>query len=411
MDLCQKNETDIENGKNNEIQSTEETELTCTCPDERSEKNHVCCLLNISDITLEQDEKATEFSIGTGWEEAVQGWGRTSPTACIWPRKKLKKARVGESASSGCLVCVNLSQGSLEARPPTEAGTLEAGADTEAGLGKDRNSLSLTQGSLQGSSTASREISKICFPTYISGERKSVQIKEFILCTRDWAVPEAIRGKAPRSPGGGADRGLSISCALTTKALLVLPPLKPSLPSGLDVLGKKSKNFFLQLEEKVQSGEGVEKDECVACAYRLKTVDRKGAKRPVELAKHLKGKGTLPFPSPVAQRTRLPASPHQCCLPYSLLPEKNPAFPPNPSNVRYLATLQLLQKQGVQNGKVKFKAKEPRPPVNTQKHVLTEANQENRPQTLDTKVFPSPRALLPSLTVSRVIPIATHRVL
>lgn len=71
MDLCQKNETETENSENNEIQSPEETELTYTCPDERSEKNHVYCLLNISDITLEQDEKANEFVIGTGWEEAV----------------------------------------------------------------------------------------------------------------------------------------------------------------------------------------------------------------------------------------------------------------------------------------------------------------------------------------------------
>ncbi|KAL2762098.1 uncharacterized protein WCI35_030432 [Daubentonia madagascariensis] len=394
MDLCQKNETDLEN---NEIQSIEETELTCTCPDERSEKDHVCCLLNISDITLEQDEKATEFIIGTGWEEAVQGWGRTSPTACIWPRKKLKKARVGESASSGCLVCVNLCQGSLEARPPMEAGKLEAGAGVEASLEKDRSSLSQTQGSLQGSNTASRDISKICFPTYIPGEKKSVQIKEFILCTQDWAVPEAIRDKAPRSPGGCADRGPSISDALTTKALLVLPPLKPSLPNGLDVLGKKSKNFFLQSEEQVQSGESVEKDECVACAYRLKTVDRKGEKRPIELAKHLKVNDTLPFPSPVA-RTCLPAPPQQCSPSWSLLPEKNLACPPHPGNVHYLATLRLLQKQGVQNYKVKFKAKEPRPPGNTQKHVLTEAKRENGPQTLETKVFPSPRSLLPSLT-------------
>lgn len=71
MDLCQKNETELENSENNEIPSTEETELKCTYSDERKEKNHVCCLLNISDITLEQDEKANKFVIGTGWEEAV----------------------------------------------------------------------------------------------------------------------------------------------------------------------------------------------------------------------------------------------------------------------------------------------------------------------------------------------------
>ena len=71
MDFGHKNETEIENSENYEIQSTEETELIYTCPDERSEKNHVGCLLNISDVTLEQDKTAKEFVIGTGWEEAV----------------------------------------------------------------------------------------------------------------------------------------------------------------------------------------------------------------------------------------------------------------------------------------------------------------------------------------------------
>lgn len=71
MDFGHKNATELENSENYEIESTEETELIYTCPDERSEKNHVCCLLSISDITLEQDKKAKEFVIGTGWEEAV----------------------------------------------------------------------------------------------------------------------------------------------------------------------------------------------------------------------------------------------------------------------------------------------------------------------------------------------------
>uniref|UniRef100_A0A8C0Z1T5 Uncharacterized protein n=1 Tax=Canis lupus familiaris TaxID=9615 RepID=A0A8C0Z1T5_CANLF len=286
MDLCQKKETELEISENNEIQSPEETELTYTCSDERSEKNHVCCLLNISDITLEQDEKANEFVIRTGWEEAVQGWGRTFPTACIWPRKKPKKARVGEVAS-GCLLCGSLSQGSTEARP--QAGKLGSGVPAEVGPEKDQGSPSQTQGTPQGPTAASREISKICFPTYSQGEKKSLQIKEFVWCKEDWATTETIRGKDPRS----ASRGPSISDSLTSRALLVLPPLKASPPNGLDVLGKKSKNFFLQPEEKVL---GVEKDECVACTYGLKTVDGKGEKRPVELAKHPKVNDTLPFP-------------------------------------------------------------------------------------------------------------------
>ncbi|KAM7059637.1 uncharacterized protein C16orf46 homolog isoform 1-T3 [Molossus nigricans] len=398
MDLCQKNETELENSENNGIQSTEETELTCACPDETREKNHVCCLLNISDITLEQDGKANKFVMGTGWEEAVQGWGNTSPTACIWPRKKLKKPKVGESASS-CLLCVSLSQGIPESKPQPEAGKLESGALAEAGPEKDRGIPSQTHSSPGGPTTATRKISNVCFPSYNQGEKDSQQRKEFMWCMEEWAVPEPVRDK---DPSRGADQDPSISDSLTSKALLVLPPLKASPPNDSDVLGKKSKDFLLQPEEKVLS---VEKDECVACAYGLNIVDGKDGKRPTELAKPLKVNCMQSFP-PSVVGTSLLANPDLGCLHWSLLPEKKLVCPPNPNNVRYLTTVQILQKQRVQSFKAKFKAREPRPPMNTQKRILKEA----KPHTLETKVFPRP--LLPSLTVSRVvIPVSTHRFL
>ncbi|XP_019566647.2 uncharacterized protein C16orf46 homolog [Rhinolophus sinicus] len=396
MDLCQKNETELENSENNEIQSTEGTELSYTCPDEKREKNHVCCLLNISDITLEQDEKANEFLIGTGWEEAVHGWGRTCPTACIWPRKKLKKAKVGGNASS-CLLCISLSQGSPETKPQSLATNLE-----EAGSEKSQGSPSQTQRLPQGSATAAREISKICLPSYSQREKKSLQITEFIWCMEEWATPET----GGKDPSGGPDRGPPISDALTSKTLLVLPPLKASVPNSLDVLDQKSKNFLLQPEEKVLS---VGKDEYVACAYGLKTVDRNDGKSPIELAKHLKVSCTQPFAPPGA-RTSLLANPERRCLHWPLLPDTNLLCPPNPNSVPRLTTLRLLQKQGMQSYKAKLTAREPRPPMNTQKCVLKEAKQENRPHTLETHVFPRPA--LPFLTVSRVvIPISTHRLL
>ena len=313
---------------------------------------------------------------------------------------------MGESASS-CLLCVNLSHGSLEARLHSEVGKLESGASApapapaEAGPEKDGGSLSHTPGTPPGPTTTSREVNKICFPTYSQGEKKSLQIKEFIWCLEDWATPETVRGKDPRRPWRGTDRILPSSDSLTSKALLVLPPLKSSPPDGLDVLGKKTKNFFLRPEEK---GLSVEKDECVAYAYGVKAVDGAGEKQPTELAGHHKVKDTQPFLTPVA-RMPLLAEPEPCCLHWSLLPEKNLLCPPC-----YLATFQLLQKQGARNYKARLKAREPRPPMKTPKRVLTEAKQENRPQMLETKVFSRP--LLPSLTVSRVvIPISTHRLL
>lgn len=335
----------------------------------------------------------------------VEGWGRISPNACMWPRKKLKKARLGESANSSCLFCISLAQGSLEASPPVEIGKLEAGAMAEGGLEKNRTSALQSQGPYQGPTTASREVNKICFPPYIHGEKKSLQVKEFIWRVEDWATLDTNSGKATGSLSGGANRQLSVSDSLTSKALLVLPPLKPSPSSGLDVLGKKCKSVTCQLEDKMPS---VEKDECVACARGLKTVDRKDEKRPLELAK-LKVHNTPPFPSPAAWTPSV-ADIERCCLHWPLLPEKSALGAPNPSPVHYLATLQLLQKQEVQSYKAKFRAKELRTPRNIQKHILTEATQENRPRMLETKMFP--RHLLPSLTVSRVvIPISTHRFL
>ena len=146
------------------------------------------------------------------------------------------------------------SHGSLEARPQSEGGKLESGASApapaEAGPEKDGGSLSQTPGTPPGPTTTSREVNKICFPTYSQGEKKSLQIKEFIWCLEDWATPETVRGKDPRRPWRGTDRILPASDSLTSKALLVLPPLKSSPPDGLDVLGKKTKNFFLRPEEK-----------------------------------------------------------------------------------------------------------------------------------------------------------------
>ncbi|XP_027266588.1 uncharacterized protein C16orf46 homolog isoform X1 [Cricetulus griseus] len=411
MDFCQESETVVENNENKNTQGAEETALTLSCPDERSERNHVCCLLGVSDLTLEEDERAIEFAIGTGWEEAVHGWGRTSPTACIWSRKKIKRGRVGEGSSSNstsdCLFCMSLSQGSLEVHSLSEVGKPEASAVAEVSSEKNWSPEKSWENISQRPSTASREPKKLCLPTYMHGEKKSLQIKEFIWCMEEWAMPETVSGKTCRSPCRSTDRNLSISSSLTSKALVVLPPLQSSTPNSLDVLSKKNSNVFWQPEEKAIR---VEKDECEACTDMLKTVDGKGEKRHFELASCLKVTDILPFPPPVARTQLLAAESSKCCLHWSLLPQKSSMFSSSPANIHYLATLQLLHKQRVQSSRTRLKAKEPRHPRNIQKHILTESKQENSSQALSDKMFPKP--LLPSLTVSRVvIPVSTHRVL
>ncbi|XP_049999798.1 uncharacterized protein C16orf46 homolog [Alexandromys fortis] len=409
MDLCQESETVAENDEHKKIQGAEETTQTLSCPDERNERNHVCCLLSVSDLTLEEDERANEFAIGTGWEEAVRGWGRTSPTACIWSKKKVKKGRVGEGTGGGsdCLFCMSLSQGSLEACSLSEVGKLEASAVAEVSPEKNWSPEKNCSSPSQGPSTDSREPTKLCFPTYLHGEKKSLQIKEFIWCMEEWAIPETVSSKTCRNPCGSTARGLSASDSLASKTLMVLPPLKSCPANSLDVLSKKDRNIFWQPEEKAQKGE---KDECVACPDRLKTVDGKGEKRHFELASHLKVTEQLPFPPPMVPTHLLAAESQRCCLRWSLLPQKSSTYPSNPDDIRYLATLQVLQKQGMPSYRSRLKGKESKPPRNTPKHFLREAKQESRSRALASKMFPKP--LLPSLTVSRVIiPVSTHRVL
>ncbi|XP_006888948.1 PREDICTED: uncharacterized protein C16orf46 homolog [Elephantulus edwardii] len=411
MDLGGKSEADLEN---NEEPGTKETAVTPPCPDESSERNPVCSLLSISDLTLQQDEKV-DFVIGTGWEEAVQGWGSTSPMACIWPRKKVKKARVGENTST-CLVCVNIMLATAESRPQAEPGKPESRAaagpgpaEAGPGAGKDLSSPSQGPCSPQGHSAACREISKPCFPHQSHSEKKSLQIKEYIWCTDNLTAPNTLKGKDPRDQehfGASVDRSVSVAGSLTSKALLVLPPLRASLPNSLDTLGKKNKNVFLQQEGK---GLSEEQGKGVACPCELKNGDEKCERRSAELAKHPRVKHLAPVPASVP-RPALLAHTGPCYLRWALLPERNLLCPPTPANLSYLTTLHLLQKQGMQSYRPKFKTKELRPPGLTHRHILRQAKQENRPQMLDTKVFSRP--LLPSVTVSRVaIPVSSYTLL
>ncbi|KAL1784911.1 hypothetical protein HispidOSU_022966 [Sigmodon hispidus] len=302
---------------------------------------------------------------------------------------------------------MSLSQGSLEARSLSEAGKPEANVVADVSPEKSWSPEKNWNSSSQGPSTAPKEPTKLCFPTYLHGEKKSLQIKEFIWCMEEWAIPETVSNKTCRNPCGNTDQGLSTSDSLNSKALVVLPPLKSSPPNSLDIQSKKNRNTFWQQEERALR---LEKDECVACTDGLKPVDEKGEKKHFELANCLKVTDLLPFP-PSGSRTQLLAAESQkCCLHWSLLPQKSSLYPSNPTNIHYLATLQVLHKQGVHNCRTRLKAKEPKPPRSSHKHILTEAKQPNRPRALSDKMFPKP--LLPSLTVSRVvIPVSNHRVL
>nr|XP_006004921.2 PREDICTED: uncharacterized protein C16orf46 homolog [Latimeria chalumnae] len=74
-----------------------------------TDRNLVNTLLDISEENSEQDNSSINYVIHTGWEEAVQSWGRASPFACLQLQKKPKKVRSAETVSH-CRLCLDAVQ-------------------------------------------------------------------------------------------------------------------------------------------------------------------------------------------------------------------------------------------------------------------------------------------------------------
>nr|XP_025040223.1 uncharacterized protein C16orf46 homolog isoform X3 [Pelodiscus sinensis] len=105
INSSKKKELDLEKSSEKAGEST----WQCIYPNERREKNQVYALLNISKNIFEQEERSLEYVIRTGWEEAVQGWGKAAPFACLQLQKQAKKSRTNETVNS-CLFCLDMRQ-------------------------------------------------------------------------------------------------------------------------------------------------------------------------------------------------------------------------------------------------------------------------------------------------------------
>ncbi|XP_053126520.1 uncharacterized protein C16orf46 homolog isoform X2 [Hemicordylus capensis] len=257
------------------------TESRCTYPNERRERNQIYTLLNISNSVNEQEEKSLECVAGTGWEEAVQGWGKTAPFAYLQLQKRARKTRTSESVN-GCLYCLDLMQiidKGLEQNPRTidqlkSDFKLSACSATESIPEKQQTLLypdthpssaidDTKQESYYGKTyytqTSQGEKKKMSLKEVQTplSERKIFQMKESLLYQAEKkAVPikeynilppgkpksfETLKCKDVKSHEASASSLVS-SETPTAKSSLVLPPLKDSaLKNSLDPSPKKSK--------------------------------------------------------------------------------------------------------------------------------------------------------------------------
>ncbi|XP_053255546.1 COX assembly mitochondrial protein 2 homolog isoform X4 [Podarcis raffonei] len=287
--------------KQNEIESERvagntrivETELRCTYPNERRERNQIYTLLSISNSINEQEERSLDCTNGTGWEEAVQGWGKTAPFAYLQLQKKARKAKTSESVSgcqsvSGCLYCLDLNQvidKSLEQDPkgteplktdfklstcaatdriPEKQHTLLLQSATIDSSATEDSKKENCYGKIYSGQTSQGEKKKVSLKDaqatlserrfflmkespLFQGEKRTVPIKEYsILTTGKPKTLETVKYKDTKGYEPPICNHVGTETA-TVKPSLVLPPLKDAtLKTTLDPSAKKSKTVTSQ---------------------------------------------------------------------------------------------------------------------------------------------------------------------
>ncbi|XP_053356513.1 uncharacterized protein C16orf46 [Clarias gariepinus] len=65
-------------------------------------------LLNISEESSVKEQEPYEILNQTGWDEAIQGWGRCSPFSCLFIAQQRSKKHKQEISASHCVLCTDL---------------------------------------------------------------------------------------------------------------------------------------------------------------------------------------------------------------------------------------------------------------------------------------------------------------
>uniref|UniRef100_A0A8C0QRE6 Chromosome 16 open reading frame 46 n=1 Tax=Chelonoidis abingdonii TaxID=106734 RepID=A0A8C0QRE6_CHEAB len=381
MTSSKKSELDLEKSITNK--KAEESKWQCIYPNERRERNHVYTLLDISENVFEQDERSLEYVIRTGWEEAVQGWGKAAPFACLQLQKQAKKSRANETINN-CLFCLDMRQNNdKSASQETKSTRDQSKSDCKLSTyGTKRESCNGTLCSTQG-------------------EKKSLPVKEYSIWQPEkMKNPEALKSKAVKIPEPTMPAPDS-SESSNLKSLLVLPPVKNATPKdSADLSFKKSIAAISQANQKTFN---TTSDETASGSKGTKTVEQKAGKETDCIIYDTVKEKQIHEPSSFVSRLPkafLQGGPEQLHWPCALWPDRRITTTSHFVSLRknsHLANMQFLHTKGIQYTKHdEIKG----PFTNSIKNrSLSEAKQGNESKTQAVQLLPG---LFPSLTVSHV---------
>uniref|UniRef100_A0A8C4K7K2 Uncharacterized protein n=1 Tax=Dromaius novaehollandiae TaxID=8790 RepID=A0A8C4K7K2_DRONO len=333
----------------------------------------------------------------------VQGWGETAPFACFQLQKQAKKSKANETVNN-CLFCSDMLQ------------SLDKSLGQEV---KTRRNQSKSDGKLSESASEKEEIStrsskSNCYPTAdgiktevhhsklhsvqtSQGEKKNLPIKEYCMWNLDVKNPEAVRHKEIKHQGLNI-LGPNSSASLTSKSLLLFPPVKDATPN--DTSDPSWRNKTTIISQKMLSGTSVE---IASYNQDAKAVEQKSKKGTDVINDQVKEKIEIhELSSFVPSHTKvslLQEDPEQSHWHYALAANKNIATVSNPIALRknsHHACKQLPHTEGIQHTKhydIQGSL------TNNVRNRYVEVKQEKEAKIQD---VPPLSGLLPSLTVSRV---------
>ncbi|XP_047010605.1 uncharacterized protein C16orf46 homolog isoform X2 [Ictalurus punctatus] len=80
----------------------------CETPRCNLSNSFVEVLLDISDEISVKEQEAYKIPDQTGWDDAIQGWGRCSPFSCLFTAQRKSKKLKPEISASHCVLCTDL---------------------------------------------------------------------------------------------------------------------------------------------------------------------------------------------------------------------------------------------------------------------------------------------------------------
>ncbi|XP_072278933.1 uncharacterized protein C16orf46 homolog [Pyxicephalus adspersus] len=239
-----------ETSEKENLHNLEETSEKVCSPCEREwEKDLTEALVEVSEKMFD-DQKSIELVIGTGWEEAVCGWGPVSASACMHPVKKNKKLKQAEITD--CLLCLDLHC------------VLDSGTSSETKATIHTNHKEMPGAEQRLSSTIPAEadlpsgVTDHCPSTAIVSTKETHCDTVNVVSPREQRQNKDKNSQRISSPFTGKAIPICTNCYNanefpTFSSPMLLPPLKIAAGIGHAEHMTRSRDFLMQQLEKLPS--------------------------------------------------------------------------------------------------------------------------------------------------------------